>query len=540
MPLTALAAVLIPALVRGPEPLTDRQVRRIDHIFQAWDEPDTPGMAVGVVRDGEFVYRKAFGSADLERETPLSPDHKFYVASVSKQFTATCILLLEEQGKLSVDDLVQKHVAEFPNYDHPVLIRNLLNHTSGVKDYYTLNNMRGLSTADKYTDAEILGLVTRQSGLNFEPGTEYLYSNSGYLLLKTIVERVSGESIQAFSKKNIFDPLEMSSTQYQSSSTMLVPGRALAYSGSFQGGFNNIHSSDSTVGTRGILTTIDDFRKWHKNLLDNKLGKGSQQLIEDLEEQAVLSSGQEISYAKGVSVSRYKGLRNVGHSGSFAGYRSRADMFPDQKTSIFIFSNLASASPSALADQVSAVVLGDKFKPEEDEKPRAPKPVGAKREDLLKYIGFYQDKKKDFLNIAVGDAGLKVLVDDSVTAHLVTEADGAFYDPKEGVEVKFTESGVEFKPMKGAVRVLKKVKRVKHSPDQLNLFVGRYFSRDLKAWHEVYLKDDKLRVKAGHVDSGMWPTELGEFLTRFGLISFNREGFSLHGSRVRRIDFIKG
>lgn len=533
-----------------PQPLTPREERLIDHVFQAWDEPDSPGMAVGIVRDGKFVYKKAFGMADLERTVKLTPDHVFYVASVSKQFTAMCVLLLEEQGKLSVDDDVRKHVPELPDYGHTVTVRHMLSHTSGIRDYYSLNTLRGENRDELYSDADVLAMIVRQKELNFEPGSEYSYSNSGYFLLKEIVERASGETIQDFSQRNIFGPLGMTDTRFQSSVGMLVPNRALPYGGSIPAGFENVHNSDAVVGARGLLTTLKDFRIWHENFKKNKLGKGSQKLIERMTTVAKKNDGEALTYALGVSVTDYKGVRQIGHSGSFAGYRSRVFLYPKENTSIFVFANTYGADPSALTYKVADILFKDKFTdPKADpnaKKPRPAEPAEVERSQLARLLGLYRDEDGGVHEVTLGDDGVR-LTKGATTQKVVTEGDTKFYDPKTGDEIEFVmtgemPAGLTKKPMKGKTVNAQKMPRVQYSTDDLKTFEGRYFSDEADVWHTLSVNEKgELRIKAGNVDLKLTPNAVGDFSCSMGLFQFDRgrKGYVVRGSRVKKMPFVK-
>ncbi|MCH8979488.1 MAG: beta-lactamase family protein [Armatimonadetes bacterium] len=521
------------------------------HVFQAWDEPDTPGMAVGIVRDGKFIYRKAFGMADLERNVRLTPDHVFYMASVSKQFTAMCILLLEEQGKLKIDDEVRKHVPEFPEYGHEVTVRHLLSHTSGVRDYYSMNRLRGEDIYEFYSDEDVLATITRQKNLNFEPGSEYTYSNSGYFLLKAIVEMASGESFNDFARKNIFEPLGMKDTRFQSNVYMLVPNRALAYRGTFEAGFSNSHSSDAVVGARGLLTTLDDFRLWHENFKKNKLGKGSQKLIERMTTVAKKNDGEDLTYALGVSVTDYKGVRQIGHGGFFAGYRTRVFFYPDEKTSILVFANSYGIDASALTYKVADIVFKDKFtepKPDpKEKKPREAKPEDVDSAALARLIGLYRDIENGAVfEVTLGDDGLR-LTKGATVQKLVAEGGDKFYHPATGDEFEFVVAperaiGFRKKPMKGKTVQAEANPRITYTKDDLKQFEGRYFSEEADVWHRISVnKKGELRIKAGNVDHKLTPNAVGDLSCPMGLFMFNRErtSYVVRGGRIKKMPFKK-
>ena len=186
----------------------------IDAIFEPWNRADSPGCTVGAIRDGRFVFRKGYGMANLDYAIPNSPAMVYYVGSVSKQFTAAAIALLAQEGRISLDDPVRRHITELPDYGTPMTLRHLVHHTSGLRDIYTLMSLGGIRMEDVFPDEDALALIARQRALNFAPGEDYLYSNSGYWLLGQIVERVTGESLREYARRAIFEPLGMSRTHF--------------------------------------------------------------------------------------------------------------------------------------------------------------------------------------------------------------------------------------------------------------------------------------------------------------------------------------
>src|SRR5215475_6891648 len=201
----------------------------VDEVFQDLTTAGSPGCALGVYRDGRMLYSKGYGLANIEGNVPISPKSVFDIGSTSKQFSATSILLLEKAGKLSVEDDIHKYIPELPDYGKKITILNLLNHTSGLRDYLALFDIAGVNGDSVTTDEDALALITRQKGLNFAPGSEYLYSNTGFFLMSIIVERVSGKTLRDFAAENIFTPLQMTHTQFRNNHRLLVPERAMAY-----------------------------------------------------------------------------------------------------------------------------------------------------------------------------------------------------------------------------------------------------------------------------------------------------------------------
>lgn len=337
------------------ELLAQDSVARVDSAFSRFG-PKTPGCAVGVSRHGRTVLARAYGMANLEYEVPNSTETVFEAGSVAKQFTAAAVLLLAQQGKLSLDDQVRKHIPELPDYGAPLTIRHMIHHTSGLRDWGTIATVEGWPRGSRvHTHAHVLDIVKRQRALNFKPGAEYLYSNTGYNLLAIIVERVSGRSFSEFTRTEIFEPLGMTRTQWRDDYTRIVKGRATAYAPGSNGfrmnmPFENVH------GNGGLLTTVEDLLRWSANFDLARVGGPA--LVREQVRQARLTGGREIEYAAGLRVTRYRSLPEVNHSGSTAGYRAFLTRYPDQGLAVALLCNHAGAPVGALAHRVADVFLG--------------------------------------------------------------------------------------------------------------------------------------------------------------------------------------
>jgi CubicO group peptidase (beta-lactamase class C family) len=355
-PAVSLAILLVSSSpVRGDEK-SDSSAPAVDEVFLDFAKPDSPGCSLAVARDGRLLYEKSYGMANLELEVPLSPSSVFDIGSTSKQFTAASILFLERQGKLSVADDIRKYVPELPDYGKPITILNLLNHTSGLRDYLVLFELAGENVDSVTTDEEALALIARQKSLNFDPGAEWLYSNTGYFLLSVIVKRVSGKSLRDFAAENIFQPLDMTHTQYRDTHTSLIPNRALAYDPVEKGqGYTLDVSYFEQTGDGAVHTTVGDLLKWDENFYSGKVG--GVDFLAEMQQTGTLSSGKHLEYAKGLSVSSYRGLRTVRHGGSWGGYRAELLRFPDQHFSVVCLCNRSDGSPSRRANQVAEIYL---------------------------------------------------------------------------------------------------------------------------------------------------------------------------------------
>ncbi len=356
---TALAFPLSAGAQRGS--VSDTIGRAVDRVFDAYHGTDSPGCAVGVSQKGRVVYERGYGMANLETGTPITPASIFHVASVSKQFTAMAIMLLARDGKLSLDDDIRKYLPEIPSYGTPITIRHLLTHTSGLRDQWDLIALaRGRFEEDRITEADVMDIVPRQTALNFTPGAEYLYSNTGFTLLGVIVKRVSGKSLRDFADERIFKPLGMSSTHFHDDYTMLVPGRTSAYA--MRGGSWHVSIPNyDTYGATSLFTTVGDLLKWQANF-ENPI-VGDRALIARMETRTPLTGGDTSSYGFCLATDQYRGARVVNHGGADAGYRTNVERFPELGFATVVLCNFAAANPAALGRRVADAYLGSALAP---------------------------------------------------------------------------------------------------------------------------------------------------------------------------------
>lgn len=355
-----LSTLLCAACVPGPAAAASKP-DQVDALFARWNRADTPGAAVEVIRDGKRVYRRAFGMADIEQQRPITPTTAFDVASLSKQFTAFAVLLLAQDGKLSLDEDVRHYLPELPDFGQVIRVRHLLNHTSGLRDQWNLLVLAGWRMEDVITDDDVMRLLRRQRGLNFAPGSEFEYSNSGYSVLASLVERVSGKSLAAFSRQRIFAPLGMKHSFFHEQYFTLVRGRAQSYQPAPGSGYEGLALSYSTVGPSGLFTTADDLVLWERNFTDARVG--GKQLLAQMQTPAQLTDGTTIDAGDGVFVGNYRGLKTIDHTGSMGGFRSYLLRFPEQQLSIVIVANGADLQPARLGERIADIYLDGQLEP---------------------------------------------------------------------------------------------------------------------------------------------------------------------------------
>ena len=391
----------------------DKKTAAVDEVFSDLTKAGSPGCALGVYRDGKIVYSKGYGLANLEENVPITPQSVFDIGSTSKQFTAASILLLEKQGKLSVNDDVRKYIPELPDYGQKITILHLLNHTSGLRDYLTLMELAGINTDSVTTDEDALKMIARQKALNFAPGSDWLYSNTGFFLLSVIVKRVSGKTLREFAAEDIFMPLEMTHTQFRDDHTSLIANRAMAYDAKEKGGGYSLDVSYfEQTGDGAVHTSVEDLLKWDENFYSGQIG--GKDFLSEIQEQGKLNSGKVLDYAKGLFIADYRGLHTVSHGGSWGGYRAELLRFPEQHFSVACLCNLGSASPSNRAHRVADIYLASLMKPREEKKKESKDDEQQKteirltEERLRDYAGeYFSDELRVTYRLEVAEDKLK-------------------------------------------------------------------------------------------------------------------------------------
>ncbi len=349
--------MLVPSCTKKGVP--DKNLtEKLDSLFQKWDNNKSPGAAVSILKDGDLIFKKGYGMANLEYDIPISPSSIFHIASESKQFTDYCIVLLAQQGKLSLDDDIRKYLPELPDFGKKITIRNLIYHTSGIRDQWQLLAISGTRLDDVITQDHILKLVKSQKRLNFEPGERQLYCNTGYTLLAEIVKKVSGQSLREYAEKEIFQPLGMKDTHFHDNYKEIVKNRAYSYDMKDSISFENSVLSYSTVGATSLFTTVEDEAKWLNNYSTTTIG--GTDAVEQMYEKAILNSGDTLNYAFGLSIDTYKGWKRIGHGGGDAGFRTYAVRFPEKNLGITVFSNHGGFDPSGMAMKIADIFLEDK------------------------------------------------------------------------------------------------------------------------------------------------------------------------------------
>jgi CubicO group peptidase (beta-lactamase class C family) len=450
---------------------------------------------VGVSEDGRSVMTKAYGMADLEHDVANTPSTIFEAGSVSKQFTAAAIVLLAQEGKLSLDDDVRKHFSELPDYGkgQVITVRHLLQHTSGLRDWGSVAAVGGWPRGSRtYTHAHVLDIARRQKALNYAPGAHYSYTNTGYNLLAMLVERVSGMPFAQFTKTRLFEPIGMGSTQWRDDFTRVVKGRAIGYRPAAAGQYRMDMPFENVHGNGGLLTTVEDLLRFTENLRTGAVG--GPKFVEEMHRQGRLTNGRQIEYASGLFVTRHKGVPEVSHGGATAGYRAFLARYPDQKLGVAVLCNAAHANPGMLAHQVADLYLGDAVAsaaaPDE-------KPVTVDAAALGALAGSYRDARRgELLRLTVEGQQLRVMGGPP----LVPVGDGRFAAGSMRIAFRPAAAG---SARRGLDLISPDGDTLRHEPvvawtptaAQLAAFAGAYRSDEAEVTYTAAVADGRLELR---------------------------------------------
>ena len=485
--LSALAVLLLasagrPVGLRGqaaPEGLE----RKVDAVFARWTGT-TPGCAVGVASGGAIVLRKAYGLADLEHGAPNGPETIFEAGSVSKQFTAAAVLLLARDGKLSLDDPARKYLPELPDYGKPLTIRHMLQHTSGLRDWGEVAGLGGWPrTSRVYTQAHVLDIASRQRALNFDPGANWSYSNTGYNLAAIIVSRVSGQSFADFTRTRIFEPLGMTRTSWRDDFRRVVRDRAIAYADA-PGGFRQDMPFENVHGNGGLLTTVGDLLRWNENFVAPKVG--DEAFLREEQQPGRFNDGRAHDYAFGLFVRTYKGLPEVSHGGSTAGYRASLARYPGQHLSVAVLCNVSRGAAEREAHAVADLYLGDKAT---DAPVRA---MALTEQDAAAHAGMYRNTTTGTAMTFVAEKTTLRLEDGR---QLFALSPSRLILPAGARTLEFDdEGGLRVSADNGTTETYTRVQPVKPTPAQLAVYAGMYTSDEAEVTLEVLVEGNDLKV----------------------------------------------
>jgi CubicO group peptidase (beta-lactamase class C family) len=552
-----LQGILLVSCLSKGQTLPPNVTKQVDQVFEKWDKPDSPGCALGIYKDGQIVYQRGYGMADLNDDVPITPATVFHVASMSKQFTAASLVLLAQQGKLSLDDDVRKYIPELPDFGERITIRHLVHHTSGLRDQWNLLELAGWRySLDLITDDDVMSVMTRQRDLNFKPGDKHIYCNTGYTLMGLIVKRVSGVSLREFTTKNIFEPLGMTHTHFRDDHAEIIKHDALGYE---QEGkdkpFRMSLTNFDTVGATSLHTTVEDLQLWDENFYHPRVG--GQAFLLQMFERGKLNSGEQLDYAFGLVLGKYRGLPTVDHGGADAGYRSDLIRFPEQHFSAAVLCNSAETNPSRLARQVADIVLRKDLKPAD----AAPTKELVKNavptlttEQMAAIAGLYWNRADDdFERVQVKDGKLQIQLGGEFRG-LKPAGEAHFHVADvpwgDDVDIHFVAATAE-KPWLleqsfggGKPNIFESATAYTPTSAELALYVGAYVSEEIDPVYRMVLQDGNLTLtRLKSKPDTLHPAVRDVFTGEIGTVRFTRDanqhisGFILNAGRIQNFHF---
>ena len=556
----ALGTILLVGVALQGQSLSPEMAARVDKVFEKWNRTDSSGCALGIYKDGEIVYKHGYGMANLNDDVPITPATVFHVASMSKQFTAASILLLAQQGKLSLDDDVHKYIPELPDFGERITLRHLMHHTSGLRDQWALLGLAGWRySQDLITDDDVMSVLIHQKALNFKPGEKYLYSNTGFTLLALVVKRVSGISLREFTTRNIFEPLGMTHTHFRDDHEEVIKHDALGYEQNGEGKpFRMSLTNFDTTGATSLHTTVEDLQLWDENFYHPRVGGPA--FVQQMLEKGKLNSGKDQDYAAGLSIGTYKGLPTVGHGGADAGYRSDMERFPEQHFGAAVLCNSAEASPQSLLHQVADIVLAKEIKEPPAAASKAPAKTGAgtlTAEQMKAVAGTYWKRDDDdYQRIVLKDGALLVDFGGDEYHPLKPFAESHFHIGEvpwsEHLDMHFFAASGD-KPARieqswdgETPDVYEWVAAVDPTPAQLEEYTGAYLSQEIDPVYRFELRGDKLtRLRLKSKPDQLRPTTQDVFIGQIGTLRFTRDanhrisGFVLDAGRIQGFQFTR-
>ena len=514
------------ALQAGAQ-ISDTHYQKIDSLFLNWNKPNHPGGTVGVMQNGRTIFSKAYGLASLEYLVPNSTSTIFNTASISKQFTAMGIVVLQEQGKLSVDDDIRKHLPELPDFGETITIRHMLHHTSGLRSLHALLGLAGWRDDDARSNEDIYRFMLNQKDLNFKPGSEYLYCNTGYMLMVNIIEKITGEKFPKWMKESVFQPLGMINTYVEDNYSRVVLNNATSYYAGDDNKFDRAVEYWGYVGSGNMHSTTDDLLKWLENFNDPQSAWKSH--FDILQTMDKFNNGRENTYAFGVGIGDFNGFRSVGHGGSIGGFRANIITYPEKELSIAILTNFSSGSPSQKSNAIAEIILGVEGEDENISKGTI-KTIKISSKALRKYEGSYWNDASNYSRkIYLKNDTLRYLRSENSESPIVPIGDGEFQMLGVSAILKIKFGIEENKSMMtltiddGEPIVSQGYTPIDPSKEELALYSGKYYSPELEttyiisldndslSWHHPRHGDFKMKVIKEDVLEAEWPLVISKY-----------------------------
>lgn len=523
---------------------------QVDSLINKWKSEDFPGIAIGIIKSDQLILNKGYGIANLDYNIPITADSKFELASISKQFTATCIAILALENKLSFDDKAIKYLQDLPEYMSDIKISHLLHHTSGIKDYMELFYLSGVSFESKQSNSDAIKLILEQQSLNNPPGEEFIYSNSGYILLAEIVTKISGKSLNQFASEKLFKPLGMSNTFFCNNSNEIIKNRVISYGESNDTLFR-YNQNRETIGPGGLISTVNDLFLWDQNYDQYKVG--GEKLKKLQFDKGLLNNGDTLKYGLGVNFMDYKENEAIEHSGVDLGFKNLYLNFYKQDVSIIVLSNFENINPYQIAFQITDIVLENSLSEKSANKKENLKKISPvlKPDELSNYVGSFWEPKKGITRktYVKNDTLWYYLNDNNIYALMPIDVHKfKTLGSKSNNEISFVFSNdkiekIAFQKDDYEPFELLAFEPAIYSEIELREFSGDFYSRELDCKYRVEVIEDYLRVYIDNKElCDFKPLELNLFTNKeFIHIKYDidKNGFILNSERIRNIKFIR-
>lgn len=465
----------------------------IDVLFSTWKKPNNPGGSVLISHKNQIIFSETYGLANIPYRIPMEKETIFNIGSVSKQFTAMGIIVLQLEGKLSIDDDIHNYLPELHRFEKPITIRHLLHHTSGIRSSPEMFGLAGWRDGDAILNDDVYRYLTKQTDLNFAPGTEYMYSNSGYILLAKIIENISKQNFKTWMKEKIFQPLQLNDTFIEEDFSKIMTQTATSYTETEPSIFTTIENNDLTYGASNVYSTNADILKWSKNYLNapNEWKKAFA-MLQTLD---VLPSGNNNNYAFGIFIDDFYGNSRIQHSGAIAGFQSIVYSYPDEDLQIVILSNFTSNQLSKIADQISQLFLQNKSK--SSKKEETIHPIHVDSEILKKYEGMYWNDKNNYSRkIYLENETLWYLRSNGKKSPLIPIAETQFQiggiNEKLVLKFEINSNKMTLISPNNTVDTFERYDDKTLTTEDLKKYTGTFYSKELETSYQIILKNDKL------------------------------------------------
>jgi CubicO group peptidase (beta-lactamase class C family) len=474
--------------------INETQIQKVDSLVISWNNPNSPGGVVGLMNNGKLLYLKAFGLASLDYDIPNTDSTLFNIASISKQITAIGIVKLQLDGKLSIDDDIRKYIPDVPDFGHKITIRHLLHHTSGLRDYHSILTLAGWRNGDLTSTEDLYRFIKTMNELNFNPGEKYMYSNTGYMLMAKIIEKVTGENFKDWKHKTIFIPLGMIDTYIEDESTRVIKRNATSYIVQTDKSYQRAVEFWNYIGSGNVHTTAKDLLIWLNNYSNPR--KGWESAFNMLQTIDTLNDGKYLNYAFGIEIDSINGIRRISHGGGIGGFRSFGCTFPNEGISIAVLTNYSSSKPQPKVNSIAEIVLPDLAVKSDQNEKKYEGYQSVRNDNLSKYEGDYWD----------GDAARKIYVKNDTLWYFRRTGNESplqyigneefIIMPKAIWKVKFDFKDGKVSTMlaeSGKVKDnYKPFKPVKINNNYLSEFVGKYYSPELATYYNFTIENDTL------------------------------------------------